>query len=68
MRIMFSRSEESKVIYQSKDGKEQKAFDILEWLAAMALTYPTRESRWFAIMAITVMSPAEEGKRKTRMG
>lgn len=27
--------QESKVIYQSKDGKEEKAFDALEWLAAM---------------------------------
>jgi len=27
--------EESKVIYQSKDGKEEKVFDALEWLAAM---------------------------------
>ena len=26
--------EESKVIYQSKDGKEEKVFDTLEWLAA----------------------------------
>jgi hypothetical protein len=24
--------EESKVLYQSKDGKEEKAFDALEWL------------------------------------
>ena len=27
--------EEAKVIYQSKDGKEEKVFDALEWLAAM---------------------------------
>jgi len=27
--------EESKVSYQSKDGKEEKVFDALEWLAAM---------------------------------
>jgi hypothetical protein len=27
--------EESKVIYQSKDGREEKVFDALEWLAAM---------------------------------
>ena len=24
--------EESKVIYQSKDGKSEKVFDVLEWL------------------------------------
>ena len=27
--------EEGIVVYQSKDGKERKAFDALEWLAAM---------------------------------
>jgi hypothetical protein len=27
--------EESKVIYQAKDRKEEKVFDALEWLAAM---------------------------------
>ena len=27
--------EESKVVYQSKDGKEEKIFDALEWIAAM---------------------------------
>jgi hypothetical protein len=27
--------EESKVIYQSKDGKEEKILDALDWLAAM---------------------------------
>jgi hypothetical protein len=28
-------SEEKRVIYQSKDGKEEKIFDALEWLATM---------------------------------
>lgn len=60
--------EESKVIYQSKDGKEEKAFDALEWLGACALRYPTRENRWFVIMATRVTSPAEGSKRKTGMG
>ncbi len=27
--------EESKVVYESKDGKDEKVFDALEWLAAM---------------------------------
>jgi hypothetical protein len=27
--------EESKVLYQSKDGKNGKVFDALEWLATM---------------------------------
>jgi hypothetical protein len=26
---------ESKVVYRSKDGEEEKAFNALEWLAAM---------------------------------
>ena len=32
--------DESKVIYQSKDGKEEKTFDALEWLAAMCSHVP----------------------------
>ena len=34
--------EESKVIYQSKDGKEERAFDTLEWLAAMCSHIPNK--------------------------
>ena len=38
--------EKSKVIYQSKDGKDKKVFDALEWLAAMASHVPNKgESR-----------------------
>jgi hypothetical protein len=33
-------SEESKVIYESKDGKGEKVFDALEWLAAMGSHVP----------------------------
>jgi hypothetical protein len=32
--------EESKVVYQSKDGKQQKAFNALAWLAAMSCHIP----------------------------
>jgi hypothetical protein len=32
--------EEGIVVYQSKDGKERKAFDALEWLAAMCSHVP----------------------------
>jgi hypothetical protein len=32
--------EESKVSYQSKDGKEEKVFDALEWVAAMCSHVP----------------------------
>ena len=38
--------EESKASYQSKDGKEEKVFDALEWLAAMCSHVPNKgESR-----------------------
>jgi hypothetical protein len=34
--------EESKVIYQSKDGKDEKVFDPLEWLADMCSHVPNK--------------------------
>ena len=34
--------EDSKVVYQSKDGKEEKIFDALEWLAAMCSHVPNK--------------------------
>ena len=34
--------EESKVIYQSKDGKQEKVFDALEWLSAMCSHVPDK--------------------------
>jgi hypothetical protein len=34
--------EESKLIYKSKDGRQQKAFDALEWLAAMSSHIPDK--------------------------
>jgi ribulose kinase len=34
--------EESKVIYESKDGKEEKVFDALDWLAAMTSHVPNK--------------------------
>jgi Zn finger protein HypA/HybF involved in hydrogenase expression len=34
--------EESKVSYQSKDGREEKTFDALEWLAAMCSHVPNK--------------------------
>ncbi|MBW1767074.1 MAG: transposase [Deltaproteobacteria bacterium] len=35
--------EESKVIYQSKNGKNEKVFDALEWIAAMCSHVPNKE-------------------------
>ena len=44
-RMTYTRKE-SKVIYQSKDGKEEKVFDALEWLAVMCSHVPDKgESR-----------------------
>ena len=34
--------EESKVLYESKDGKMEKTFDALEWLAAMTSHVPNK--------------------------
>jgi len=34
--------EESKIIYQSKDRREEKAFDALEWVAAMCSHVPNK--------------------------
>ena len=57
--------EESKVLYQSKDAKQSKNFDALEWLAAMPAcacrtqtgvpTCRIVENRWSVTMAITAM-------------
>jgi hypothetical protein len=35
-------SEESRVLYQSKDGKMEKIFDALDWLAAMTSHVPNK--------------------------
>jgi hypothetical protein len=48
IRASFSRErmtylpEESKAIYRSKDGKEEKVFDALEWLASMGSHVPDK--------------------------
>ena len=34
--------EQATVVYRSKDGKEKKTCDALEWLAAMACHVPER--------------------------
>jgi hypothetical protein len=40
-RMIYIR-EESKVLYQSKDGRSEKVFDALEWLAAMCSHVPNK--------------------------
>ena len=38
--------EEPRVIYQSKDGKREKVFGALEWLAAICSHVPNKGSKW----------------------
>lgn len=51
IRASFSRErmtylpEQSKVIYESKDGKEEKVFEALEWLATMGFHVPDKEEQ-----------------------
>jgi len=59
--------DESKVVYKSKDGKEEKTFDALEWLAAMASHVPNKGDRWFVTMDTTVTYPGASGKRATEI-
>ena len=48
--------EESKVVYRSKDGKEERIFDALEWLAAMCFSrFQTKGNRWFVTSVFTAM-------------
>ncbi|MFC1488621.1 transposase [Thermodesulfobacteriota bacterium] len=39
---MIYIQDEAKVVYQSKDGRAEKMFDALEWLAAMCSHVPTK--------------------------
>mgnify|MGYP006285932615 CR=1 FL=1 len=54
--------QESKVIYQSKDGKEEKAFDALEWLAAMCSHVPNKGEQM--VRYYGHYSNVSRGKRK----
>ena len=54
--------EESKVIYQSKDGKEEKVFDALEWLAAMCSHVPNKGEQM--VRYYGHYSNVSRGKRK----
>ena len=64
-------SEESKVTYCSKDGKQEKVFDALEWLAAMDYGYCSNVSRGKRGKlnldeAIPCILMSEEGAKKYR--
>ena len=54
--------EESKVVYQSKDGKEEKVFDALEWLAAMCSHVPNKGEQMVRYYGF--YSNGSRGKRK----
>jgi len=54
--------EESKVIYQSKDGKEDRVFDALEWLAAMCSHVPNKGEQM--VRYYGYYSNVSRGKRK----
>jgi hypothetical protein len=54
--------EESKVIYESKDGKKEKAFDALEWLAAMSSHVPDKGEQM--VRYYGYYSNVSRGKRK----
>ena len=54
--------EESNVIYKSKDGREEKVFDALEWLAAMGSHVPDKGEQM--VRYYGYYSNVSRGKRK----
>jgi hypothetical protein len=54
--------DESKVIYRSKDGKEEKTFDTLEWLAGMCSHVPNKGEQM--VRYYGYYSNVSRGKRK----
>ena len=54
--------EKSKVVYRSKDGKQEKIFDALEWLAAMASHVPNKGEQM--VRYYGHYSNVSRGKRK----
>jgi hypothetical protein len=53
--------EDAKVRYRSKDGKEHKAYDALEWLAAMGTHVPARGQQ--SVRYYGFLSNAARGRR-----
>ena len=56
--------EESKVVYRSKDGKEEKVFGALEWLAAMCSHVPNKGQQMVRYFGF--YSNVARGKRKKK--
>jgi hypothetical protein len=54
--------EESKISYQSKDGKEEQVFDALEWLAAMCSHVPNKGEQMVRYYGL--YSNVSRGKQK----
>jgi len=54
--------EETKVIYQSKDGKDEKVFEPLEWIAAMCSHVPNKGEQMVRYYGF--YSNVARGKRK----
>ena len=54
--------EESKAVSQSKDGKQEKVFDALEWLAAMCTHVPNKGEQM--VRCYGYYSNVSRGKRK----
>jgi hypothetical protein len=54
--------EESKVLYRSKDGKKEKTFDALEWLAAITSHVPNKGKQM--VRYYRYYSNVTRGKRK----
>jgi hypothetical protein len=55
-------TEEAKVVYRSKDGKNEKTFDALEWLAAMCSHVPNKGEQM--VRYYGYYSNVRRGKRK----
>jgi len=66
-RIMIYIPEESKVIYQSKDGKDEKVFDALEWIAAMVShppALPEIHSHWTEMLDREIRQASARDRRQ----
>jgi hypothetical protein len=59
--------EESRIIYRSKDHRRVKAFDALEWLAAMTSHIPNQGEQMVRYYGVySNASPGASSKRKGR--
>ncbi len=59
--------EEAKVVYKSKDRKQEKIFDALEWLAAMCSHVPNKGEQMVRYYGYYSNVSRGNGKNKTKM-